>query len=260
MKNVRNMTAVGPMAGRMESTLFSNLFNGKTAVEGNDELCRFLNSTHVVPYHISTPAQTHYASMACGNWTTTKEPLSNPEPSESARSYGIHVEISLGVDSPILVLLIKDEAGSYLAGSKLKGLTDPQAAACNCRRREDFIMQFRKECEVTDIQISNQAPWIGRAEYSYFGKTVEDVRNWLESTIEGIARAVGLAMYEIDEWTRLLTECDAEIDQPVLLTATAPITVDGGSERRAAKEELPFPTASEANQLASLPSDRGISE
>ncbi len=82
MKNAKNMTADGGSPAQFESTLFSNLFNGKTALEANDEFSRFLNSTHVVPFWISTPAQTPYASMACGNWTTTrKKSTLSPEPS-----------------------------------------------------------------------------------------------------------------------------------------------------------------------------------
>ena len=208
-----------------------------------------------------TPAQTHYAAMGCGSWTTeaAKRNRLRDGITNSALSYDIRVEVGLSIGTPTLVLLIKDEATSYLAGSKLKGLVDPEAAARNCRGREDFIMQFRKECEVTDIQISNQAPWIGRAEYSYFSKTAAEVTAWLESTIEGVARAVGLAMYEIDEWTRLLAECDVESEEPFLLTATAAITVGSGSDRRSAVEELPFPVASETNPLTSLQSEKGIS-
>jgi hypothetical protein len=74
MKNASNMTPDGLSLGNADRNLFSNLFCGKILPEASYAFTKFLNSMDVLPYHISTPAQTYYASMGFGGWTEVRIP------------------------------------------------------------------------------------------------------------------------------------------------------------------------------------------
>jgi hypothetical protein len=73
---------------------------------------------------------------------------------------------------------------------------------------------FGQECHAAGFKLTNRWMLIGSAEYDFNGKTVAEVTAWLVYMIDEVADAINWTMHKLDERTRFVTGCEADVSEP----------------------------------------------
>jgi hypothetical protein len=210
-----------PIAEAPEDPLFSDLLAGDIH-DAKTKFDLFMSQLDILPYLTVTRTRIHSYARHCpslltkvgnGNWTTepaVKNSDGRYTITDPLRFYDVHMEIAVKPGLYALEVLVHHETSPFLPEDKLRSLFDRDAADQYRRHRNEFREEFERQCGIAGFTMANRWMLVGKADYSYKGKSVSRVSEWLARTIDDITDVINWTMNKLDARTRFCAQCEVE--------------------------------------------------
>jgi hypothetical protein len=213
--SLTNASATAMSPSNTETSLFSDLFKGKTIPEVQEAFESFIADVRIVPYSVLSP--THSASANYETQKIGREQLSCP--------HLFKIDVKLPVAATMIALWVRDDVSVHFEGTAVQGIVDSDTSEIYWRRRNAFEAHFWKHCRLPWVESTNRREYLCRAEFQYRGKTVEEVSNWITSTLEGIEEALAWTFHRFEGVAIRAQEFDEDTGAPFLATGEAAVFV-----------------------------------
>jgi hypothetical protein len=200
-------------------------------------LDQFLSGLDLLPYLILHPAilvtwaahPTLIAQIGTSLWQS--EALIKADDgrllfTDPASHFDIHFEIQVFQWEGKMALYLHYETNPYYSQAKLRAKVDEESLERYFERREQFIDEFERQCQVPGFKVSRSVVQIGKAQYEFRGKTSAEVSAWLTPIIDEVACAVNDTLDKVN--LRAVPEPQFSMEQDVLLPHTDHEAVVGG--------------------------------
>jgi len=179
--------------------LFSHLFNGKTVAQATKDFEKFLSAVSTQGYSVSSPARRVWARFEAigADYCAKLAQPQRPATSDPARVHRLEVQVGLRLDDTKLVVLAGNPSGPHMTDRFAIQVGDPQMADRYRALRDAFALEFWHHCR-TRLWPSALPGCLCGAVLDYSGKTVEEVSDWIEGTLEALSAAASLTIHEFD--------------------------------------------------------------